>query len=204
MNFQTCGYTTAAVDGSGLDKIVAESTYGAQRGDHLGDMNTLYEMEQGLKAQSIPYSVIRAAYYMSNWDMMIEPAQKDGVVPTMYPADLKIPMVAPTDLGAIAAELLKEPVERTDIHYVEGPERYSSADVAQAFASALGKPVKPVVTPRDRWKATYLKLGFSEPAARSYARMTGVSVDGDFEIPDDPIRGNITLQAYVDALCSRS
>ena len=135
--------------------------------------------------------------------MMAEPAKKDGVLPTMYPSDLKIPMVAPADLGRVAAKLLTEPVQRTAVYYVEGPEGYSSADVADAFASALGKPVKLSVTPRDQWEATYRQLGFSEPAARSYTRMTGISVDGDFEMPDDPIRGRITLQAYVDSLCSR-
>ena len=201
---ETVRHLLAALDGSGLEKIVAESTYGAQPGDHLGDLNTLYEMEQGLKAQSIPYSVIRAAYYMSNWDMMVEPARKDGILPTMYPADLKIPMVAPADLGRVAARLLTDPVEQTGFHYVEGPDRYSSADVADAFTGALGRPVKLVVTPRDHWESTYRQLGFSKPAARSYARMTGISVDGDFAMPHAPIHGTITLKDYVDALCSRS
>ena len=84
----------SAIDGSGLHKIVAESTYGAQPGEEMGDFNTLYALEEGLRAQSIPHSIIRAAYYMSNWDMMVEPARKDGILPTMYPRDLKIPMVA--------------------------------------------------------------------------------------------------------------
>jgi uncharacterized protein YbjT (DUF2867 family) len=194
----------AALDGSGLEKIVAESTYGAQPGEYLGDLNTLYELEQGLAAQPIPYSVIRAAYYMSNWDMMAASAREDGILPTMYPADLKIPMVAPADLGSVAAELLIEPAERTSIHYVEGPDRYSSTDVANAFAEALGKPVSPVVTPRDEWEAMYRHLGFSEPAAKSYARMTAISVDGNFEMPDDPTRGSITLQAYIAKLCAGS
>ena len=193
-----------ALDGSGLEKVVAQSTYGAQPGDALGDLSTLYELEQGLQTQPIPFSIIRAAYYMSNWDMMVTPARENGVLPTMYPADLRIPMVAPAELGRVAAGLLTEPAERTGIHYIEGPDRYSSTDVANAFADALGRSVTPAVTPRDRWEAAYLKLGFSKPAARSYARMTGISVDGDFEMPDDPIRGRVTLDAYIADLCARS
>jgi uncharacterized protein YbjT (DUF2867 family) len=126
----------SAIDGSGLQKIVAQSTYGAQPGEEIGDFNTLYDLEAGLRAQSIPHSVIRAAYYMSNWDMMVEPARSEGVLPTMYPLDLKIPMVAPADLGAVAARLLVEPIQASGTHYVEGPERYSSGDVANAFAQA--------------------------------------------------------------------
>ena len=123
---ETIRHLLAAIDGSGLEKIVAESTYGAQPGECLGDLNTLYEMEQGLDAQPIPHSIIRAAYYMSNWDMVIGAARQDGTLPTMYPADLEIPMVAPADLGTVAARLLTEPVGNTGIQYVEGPERYSS------------------------------------------------------------------------------
>lgn len=201
---ETARCLLAAFDGSGLEKVVVESTYGVQPGDALGDLNTLYELEQGLAAQPIPFSVIRAAYYMSNWDMMVTPARENGVLPTMYPADLAIPMVAPVDLGRVAAGLLTEPAERTDIHYVEGPDRYSSTDVANAFAEALGRSVTLAVTPRDQWEAAYRKLGFSEPAARSYARMTGISVDGDFEMPDDPIRGRVTLDAYIADLCARA
>ncbi|QQV79400.1 NmrA family NAD(P)-binding protein (plasmid) [Sphingomonas aliaeris] len=200
---ETVRHLLAALDGSGLEKVVAESTYGAQAGDHLGDLNTLHELEQGLGAQPIPHSVIRAAYYMSSWDMMAASARESGTLPTMFPADLRIPMVAPADLGRVAARLLVEPARHTGIRFVEGPERYSSTDVAHAFASALGKPVNPLVTPRSQWESTYRQLGFSEPAAKSYARMTGVSVDGNFEMPDNPIRGTITLQAYVDALCSK-
>lgn len=55
-----------AITDSGLEKIVAESTYGAQPGSQIGDLGVLYEMEQQLAAQCIPFSIIRAAYYMSN------------------------------------------------------------------------------------------------------------------------------------------
>jgi uncharacterized protein YbjT (DUF2867 family) len=198
----TIRHLLSAIDGSGIEKIVAESTYGAQPGDEIGDLNTLYAMEQGLHGQAIPHSIIRAAYYMSNWDMMVEPARNNGILPTMYPSDLDIPMVAPADLGKVAARLLTEPLDRTGTHYVEGPESYSSGDVAVAFSQALGRPVQPVVTPRDQWEMAYRKLGFSEAAARSYTRMTAISVDGKYDTPNNPIRGSTTLQAYVDSLVS--
>lgn len=197
---ETVRHLLAAVDGSGLEKIVAESTYGAQPGAHLGDLNTLHEMEEGLRAQPIPHSIIRAAFYFSNWDSMLEPARKDGILPTMYPADLKMPMVAPADLGAVAAGLLLQPVDQQGVHYVEGPERYSPADVASAFGKAIGAAVKPVVTPRAQWEQAYRDLGFSQAAARSYKRMTDITVDGAYEQPVTPLHGSIRLQAYVDDL----
>lgn len=199
---RTLASIVQALDGSGLEKVVVESTYGAQAGDRLGDLSVLFDFEQALARQAIPVTVLRAAYYMSNWDALLE-AAKQGVLPTMYPADLAIPMVAPTDLGAAAARLLQENVDRTGMHYVEGPARYSSNDVAAAFAKALGREVAVAVTPREQWEDAFRKLGFSSAAAAAYARMTAVGVDGSFDTPEDPERGSVNLDTYIAALVQR-
>jgi uncharacterized protein YbjT (DUF2867 family) len=104
-------------------------------------------------------------------------------------------MVAPRDLRVVAARLLQEPARETKIHAVEGPERYTPGDVATAFARALDRVVKVEVTPRERWEETFRGLGFSEKAARSYARMTEVTVDEPM-LPASPIRGDTSLMDY--------
>ena len=194
----------AALPGSGIEKVVAASTYGAQPGDQTGDLGVLYELEQGLIKTGIPTSIIRAAYYMSNWDLALTTAQQTGEVHTLYPIEFKLPMAAPQDLGTVGADLLREPVKHTGLHYVEGPERYSSADVAAAFANALGKEVKAVETPRDAWVSTLKQTGFSQQAAESMATMTVITLDQTYELPDAPIRGAITLQEYITALVEHS
>ncbi|PBC06701.1 NmrA family NAD(P)-binding protein [Mesorhizobium sp. WSM3859] len=199
---KTVAAIVAALAGSGLEKVVAESTYGAQPGEGIGDLSVLYGLEQKLKAQTIPASIIRAAYYMSNWDQALETARRDGVINSFFPADFRLPMVAPHDLGEAAARLLLEPVAQTRVHYVEGPKRYSPADVARAFAEALGKEVRVVTTPQERWLETYQQLGFSKAAAQSYARMTAATLDGPMQ-PEDPERGKITLENYVAALVEK-
>jgi uncharacterized protein YbjT (DUF2867 family) len=193
----------AALDGSGLEKVVAESAYGAQPGERCGDLTVLHGLEQGLKAQAIPATIQRAGYYMSNWAASLEAVRGQGMLPSMLPVGLRIPMVAPEDLGRAAARWLTEPVERTGLHYVEGPEPYSAADVAAAFAEALGRPIAVNEVPREAWEETFRSLGFSEPAAESYARMTAASVDGGFEMPDRPVRGSVTLRDYIGALVRR-
>lgn len=194
----------AALDGSGLEKVVAASTGGAQPGIRIGDLNVLWELEEGLRRQEIPAAINRGAYYMSNWDSLLDVVRRDGVLPTMFPADLEIPMVAPRDLGQAAAERLLSPVEDIGIRYVEGPERYSPAEVAEAFSRALGRPVELSVIPRAKWKDAFLRLGFSDAAAISYARMTEASVDGGFDLADDPWRGSTSLAAYVHELVAKS
>jgi uncharacterized protein YbjT (DUF2867 family) len=187
----------SAIDGAGLEKIVAESTYGASPGDRLGDLGVLYEMEQALSVQPVPATIIRAAYYMSNWGASLQVARERGAIQTFYPKDFKLPMVAPADLGELAARLMIEPIERTGIHFVEGSDRYSSQDVAIAFAAALGRPVAAESVPRDRWLATLTGMGFSDEAAESFANMTAATLDGTFPALNSIDRGTTSLHDYL-------
>ena len=190
----------AALEGSGLEKVVAESTAGAQPGSHIGDLNVLWELEEGLRAHALPAAVNRAAYYMSNWDGLLETVRNTGVLPSLFPADLAIPMVAPKDLGEVAADRLMSAPDDQGVRYVEGPRRYTPSDVARAFAQALDQPVEVHVVPRAEWRQAFVRQGFSETAAASYARMTEVSVDGGFDLSDTPLRGATTLEAYIRSL----
>lgn len=199
---RTLASILAALENSGIEKVIGESTYGAQPGTGNGDLNVLYEMEQSLKKMNTPHSIIRAAYYMSNWDAALETAKNEGVVHTFYPIDFKLPMVAPEDIGKIAAELLTEPIEKNSIYYVEGPETYSSNDVAEAFTIALGKPVKAVQAPPDKWILTLKELGFSDQAARSMAAMTEETLK-NLETVESPVRGATTLKQYIESLSAK-
>ena len=187
----------AAIAGSGLEKVVAASTYGAQAGRGIGDLGTLHAFEEGLATLRVPVTVVRSAFYLSNYDGSLVGARDDGVLSSFLPADEAIPMVAPVDIGHFAAELMLEPTEKTGLRHIEGPERHSPLDVADAFARALGRPVEVEVTPREEWIPTFLRSGFSPEAARSYAGMTAISVDGGFELPTSPTRGTTMLAAYV-------
>lgn len=192
-----------ALGRSGLEKIVLASTFGAQPGDRIGDLSVLYDFEQAAVAQSIPLVIQRGAYYFSNWDMQLDEA-RGGTLTTMFPADLKLPMISPADLGRAAAARLTEPYGDTELHHVEGPERYSARDVAAIFASALGRSVDVVSLPKDAWEGSYKTIGFSQSAAKAYARMTAATVEGDFPDIDDTEKGRETLEDYIAALIQRA
>lgn len=56
------------------------------------------------------------------------------------------------------------------------------------------------MTPRVQWVPALQKLGFSAPAAESMARMTGITLDQQYEVTVQPIRGATALQAYLQVL----
>lgn len=191
-----------ALKGSGIKKVVAESTYGAQPGEGKGDLGVLYSMEQSLAEMDIPASIIRGAYYMSNWGLSLASVQESGKLYTLYPADFKLPMVSPKDIGHYAATLMLEPIEKTGLHFMEGPEKYSAQDVSEAFAAALKKPVEVVSTPKDQWVKSLEQNGFSANAAKAMAIMTEITLEEQYEKPEKPIRGETTLKEYISLLVS--
>jgi uncharacterized protein YbjT (DUF2867 family) len=204
---RTVASIVRALAGTQLEKVVVQSAYGAQPGEGLGDLGVLYDFEQAVTALGVRTSIIRAAYYMSNWDSALDTARDTaghwGKVQTFFPPDFALPMVAPADLGRVAARLLTEEIGHTGVRYVEGPTPYSARDVARAFAQALGREVRTVETPPSQWRVAYQSLGFSPIAAESYARMTAVTLDG-VERPDAPERGSISLSEYVNQLVRRA
>lgn len=186
-----------ALDGANLEKVVAASTYGARPGEAIGDLSTLWQLEEGLRAKAVPAAINRGAYYMTNWLAFTDAVRQTGVLPSMFPAKTEMPMVAPTDLGRAAAERLISPAEDVGVQYVEGPSRYTPQDVADAFAAALGREVSVEVAPRDRWETVFRSVGFSAEAASAYAKMTAVSLDSDFDKPTCPKRGVTDLYSFI-------
>jgi uncharacterized protein YbjT (DUF2867 family) len=190
----------SAISGSSLERVVAESTYGAQAGDGIGDLGVLYDLERGLAQLPIPTAVIRGAYYMSNWDLALQSARAEAVVHTLFPADFELPMVAPQDIAPVAARLLTQAEPSRATFFVEGPAHYSSNDVAAAFGAALNKPMKVNVVPPEQWTKTLRQQGFSQPAAEAMAAMTRITLQRTYEVAPKPERCKTTLAQYIRGL----
>ena len=187
-----------AVEGSGLEKVVVASTYGARQGERIGDLSVLWEFERMIEKAGVPTAVNRGAYYYTNLDMLIEPA-KSGDLPTPFPADFVLPMVSPIDLGKAAASRLMSPVGAVGLEFVEGPKRYAFADVAAILSKVLGRDVRVNNIARDQIEASYREQGFSERAAEAYTRMTKATLDGP-EFPANAVRGMVTLEEHITSL----
>jgi uncharacterized protein YbjT (DUF2867 family) len=141
------------------EKIVALSTIGAQA-TQTNLLTQLQMMEQMLSELPIPVTFLRAAGFMENsaWD--VQPAIKDGVIPSfLQPLDKTFPMVATADIGRVAAELLQQTWTGRRIVELEGPVRVSPNDIAAAFAKVLGRPVLAQAVPRETWEKLFASQG---------------------------------------------
>jgi uncharacterized protein YbjT (DUF2867 family) len=199
---QNAAAMRTAIQESRPGKVVFLSTVGAQVTEP-NLLNNSGMTEAMLRTVAVPVAFLRAAWFMENaaWD--IESAKSGVVHSFLQPLDHRIPMVAMEDIAQTAVELLGEYWKGVRIVELEGPERYSSNDVAAALASALGTPVRNEIVPRSTWEELFRSQGMKNPVPR--IRMVDGFNEGwiDFESGQSGSRkSGTTLQAALQALVS--
>src|SRR4030095_817560 len=119
----------------------------------------------------------------------------------LQPADKLFPMVATQDIGALAADLIRQDWVGTRIVELEGPARVSPNDLSQSFAEALGRSVRGEIVPRASWDARFGPQGAKHPMPR--IRMLDGFYEGWIEFRDQgrsALKGSTPLTAVVEAL----
>lgn len=191
----------AALVAGGIKKVVGLSSMGAQHREGTGNLVMSYMLEHAFDGIGVSRVFIRPAYYFSNWLNYLEPAEQNGVLPTFFPVDLKIPMICPSDVGHFAAEVLANGDSDSTIYELYGPGEYSSADVANAFSRVLGKEIKARQIPRKDWDKTLDSIGFSADGIRNFIEMTEAVINGKSR-PDGKgtirAQANTTWEAYLE------
>jgi NAD(P)H dehydrogenase (quinone) len=156
----------AALEAARPSNVVCLSTVGAQaKRSNLLTQRTL--MEQALGALDLPITFLRPAWFMENalWD--VASARQDGVIRSfLQPLDKAVPMIATADIGRLAAELLRTQWSGNRVVEIEGPQRISPNDLADAFATVLARPVRAEAVPRETWDALFRTQGMRNPIPR--------------------------------------
>jgi uncharacterized protein YbjT (DUF2867 family) len=161
----TAAAVSSALEAARPKRAVYLSTIGAQASrSNLLTQHTIIEQE--LRKLSVPITFLRPAWYMENssWDV---PSAKNGAIPSfLQPLDRPVPMIATSDVGSVAAELLQEDSTGQRIVELESQHRVSPIEIADTFATILGRPVRPEVVPRDTWESLFKSQGMKNPTPR--------------------------------------
>jgi len=195
----------AALVQAGPAKVVVLSTIGAEA-SQPNLLNQLGLLEQSFSDLPMPVTFLRAAWFMENaaWD--VEPARTAGVIPSyLQPLDKPFAMIATDDVGRTAAELLLEDWSGQRVVELEGPRRVSPNDIAEAFAKALGWPVKPEIVARESWEALFRAQGMQRPTPRMQM-LDGFNAGWiDFaQRGANARKGTITIDQAIAALVNRA
>jgi uncharacterized protein YbjT (DUF2867 family) len=199
---EALGATLAeAVRAAGLPKLVLLSSVGAQHRSGTGVIATLNRMEAALAEAAPATAFLRSGYFVETWSE-VAGAASEGILPSFLAPELKIPMVSTIDVGQAAARLMSEPWTGHRIVELGGPAEWSAADVAAAFADALGRPVVPSLVPREARVPMLMEAGVSPEVAEALAGMYDGLASGRVAREDDTEhwRGTTPLSAAVERI----
>ena len=186
-------------------KVLCLSTIGADAArDNLLSQRTM--LEAALRALPLQLAILRPAWFIDNaaWD--VASARETGVIHSfLQPTDKAFPMVAAEDVGRAAAELIQADWTDVGVVELEGPRRVTPNDLADAFASAMGKPVRVAPVPRDSWDRLFRSQGMRNPGPRM--RMLDGFNEGWIDFQDDgrkAINGQTDAVAVIEALVANA
>jgi uncharacterized protein YbjT (DUF2867 family) len=132
----------SALQRSGVAQAVALSSFGADKPAGTGPVVALHNLEQKLNGiDGLGVVGLRAAYFMENLLLQIGVIQSFGVVAGPLRADLRLPMIATRDIGAVAAEaLVQGDLQGTRTRELRGAREVTYSEAARLVGDAIGKP----------------------------------------------------------------
>jgi uncharacterized protein YbjT (DUF2867 family) len=175
-----------AARNAGVQHVVRLSAVGASHGapTRNGRMHALSEAELRDSDAGFDWTVIRPHFFMQNLAGSLAGDTLYGGL-----GDGRLGMIDASDVGAFAAEVLRDPAAHASRTYtITGPRSVSLHDVADAVAAVTGEPVKYQPLPFDQFQQVMLDAGLrpwdaavNTEYARAYAGGWGDYTTGDFE-----------------------
>jgi uncharacterized protein YbjT (DUF2867 family) len=159
-----------AVKVNKIQNVVLLSSVGAHLRKGAGIVDALgYEEDLFLQLKDINVLNLRPTYFMENTLGMIGTIKHLGIAGNPVLPDLKFPIVATKDIGAVAAKRLFDlNFKGNSIEFVLGSKDYSYAEITEIVGKAIGKPdLKYVMFPYEDAIKGMAASGFcSEDAAK--------------------------------------
>lgn len=195
-----------AIRRAGLPKAVVLSSVGAQHASGTGIIATLHQIEAALTGVAPAVAFLRPGYFVETWAESAGLAMSEGILPTFLEPSYLTPMQSTIDVGRAAAELLQESWAGTRIVELSGPQDWTPADVAAAFASVLSRSVTPAFVPSDQRKAKLTDAGVPPEVADALLGMYVGIADGTVAHQQgiEHRRGTVTLTQALERAVAKA
>lgn len=160
--------------------VVFLSSVGAELSGGTGPIAGLHPTEAAFSAVAAELGTavtfIRASYFVENIASSLG-GLAHGVLPTFFPAALKIDMIATPDIGRVAARTLIEGGAGRSVIELGGP-GVSVSDIADAIGEVTGQRPQVVSSPTDGMSSALQGYGLPGSIADLYEEMTRAIIAG--------------------------
>jgi uncharacterized protein YbjT (DUF2867 family) len=190
-----------AVRDSGVKNVVSLSSIGADKPNGTGPVVGLHNLEEKLnQIEGVNVLHLRAGYFMENTLPQATPIRKMGLAVGPVRADLKLPMIASSDIGKAAGEeLLRLDFKGKQTRELQGQRDISYDDVAAIIGKAIGKTdLKYVQAPDEQVRPALVQTGMSDGLAGLILEMAKALNSGYMRALEPRSERNTTATKYED------
>jgi uncharacterized protein YbjT (DUF2867 family) len=177
-------------------RAVALSSIGAQHAEGTGNILTTHILESALAPLGTTF--VRAGNFMTNWLPTLSLLRPGVLSSFLTPLDRATPTVAVRDIATVVVRELLRTGSRTV--EISGPADYAPNQVAEAFAAALGRPVRVEAIPRGQWfEVLATRFGIPEAAVSNWIEMWEGFNSGHICFVGAPERGQVSINEFAEA-----
>ena len=164
----------SAISNAEIRFVVNLSSIGAQHSQGTGPIVGLHNQEQKLnRIGGLNVLHLRAAYFMDNLFMGIEPLRATGTLTGGMPGDIHMPWIATRDIGSYAAtRLAARDFSGSSVQELHGQRDISMNEAATIVGEAIGKPdITYAQIPGQALEAALQQMGLPKKAAELICEM---------------------------------
>ena len=178
-------------------RVVQLSSAGAFLPSGTGPIVGLHYTEEKFRAAGKNIVSLRPNEFMENVFFSLPTITTQGSIYGSVPGSMRAPFIATQDIAEVAADFLLKPKNGHYIVDIVGPEERSFDDVAELIGQAIGKTVRYVTIPGEKFKEALVQVGASREMADLFVEMEAASpnIMGKF-LGDEKRTGKITYRQF--------
>ena len=157
------GAFAVAAAQSGVERVVAVSQLAAAPDAGTPHMRQHWVAEEVLTRFDIGAVHLRAGVFFENLAVVVAASGWRELALPLGPPDTTLPLIAASDVARVAAGLLLDPGPVPPVHWLTG-QVLTIGEAAEAFGTALDRPIPYRDLPPDAWRAAADELYRDERA----------------------------------------
>jgi len=188
-----------ALERAGVKHAVVLSSVGADKEAGTGPVAGLHEFEEILnRIAGLNVVHLRAGYFMENTLGQAAAIQAMGKTVGPLRGDLKLPMIATSDIGSAAAELLLAlDFKGKQTRELLGQRDLSMDEVTAIIGKTIEKPdLKYVQVPGEQMQPIFIQMGMSPNVASMILEMAGALNSGHMRALEQRSARNTTPTSF--------
>ena len=167
----------------GVERIVLLSSQAAGTRPQSVSHAPLRGIEDVVQRSGMAWTILRPGGFASNAYAWVEPVRTQQTVAAPF-GDVGLPVVDPTDLGEVAATVLREDQHAGLIYELTGPALTTPRQRAQSIGDALGQSVRFVDQTREEARAQMLQF-MPEPVVEGTLDVLGAPMAVEQQVSAD-------------------